>query len=145
MPAREGRKIMIGAVLVGHGSLAEEMMRTAEFIAGKLEQVVAVRVNQEEPLEALQNKIHEAIRLVDRGEGVLVLTDMFGGTPSNLSLSFMEPGKVEVISGMNLPMVLKLIGNRQGVNLQTYAQEIRESGQRNISLASEILDRGQKK
>ncbi|MDD5223369.1 MAG: PTS sugar transporter subunit IIA [bacterium] len=136
---------MVGVVLVGHGSLAEEMMRTAEFIAGKMERVVAVRVNQEEPLEALQKKIKEAIRQVAGAEGVLVLTDMFGGTPSNLSLSFMEPGKVEVISGMNLPMVLKLIGNREGINLQAYAQEVRESGQRNISLASEILDRGQKK
>jgi PTS system mannose-specific IIA component len=145
IPVREGRKAMVGVVLVGHGCLAEEMKRTAEFIAGKLEQVVAVRINQEEPLEALQKKIKEAIRQVAGAEGVLVLTDMFGGTPSNLSLSFMEPGKVEVISGMNLPMVLKLIGNREGINLQAYAQEIRESGQRNISLASEILDRGQKK
>ncbi|MCX5860200.1 MAG: PTS sugar transporter subunit IIA [Proteobacteria bacterium] len=136
---------MVGVVLVGHGGLAEEMMRTAEFIAGKLERVAAVRVNQEEPLEALQKKIRDAIRQVAGAEGVLVLTDMFGGTPSNLSLSFMEPGKVEVISGMNLPMVLKLIENREGLNLQAYAREIRESGQRNISLASEILDRGQKK
>ena len=136
---------MVGVVLVGHGCLAEEMMRTAEFIAGKIERVAAVRVNQEEPLEALQKKIREAIRQVAGAEGVLVLTDMFGGTPSNLSLSFMEPGKVEVISGMNLPMVLKLIENREGINLQAYAREIRESGQRNISLASEILDRVQKK
>jgi len=131
---------MIGIVVIGHGRLAKEMIQTAEFVAGPMEKVQALEMNPDLPQEKLENQIREAIKQVDGGEGVLILTDMFGGTPSNLSLSFLEAGKVEVISGVNLPMLLKLFGEREGIDLHQYAQEIKASGQRHISLASEILE-----
>lgn len=136
---------MIGIVLVGHGRLPTEMVRTAEFIVGKLERVEAVQVDPDHPRAELEEKIRNAVKQVDQGDGVLIITDMFGGTPSNIALSFLEPGRVEVISGMNLPMLLKLFGNREGIDLQQYAQEIKISGQRHISLASEILESDRKK
>jgi len=136
---------MIGIVLVGHGRLPTEMVRTAEFIVGKLERVEAVQVDPDHPRAELEGKIGNAVKQVDQGDGVLIITDMFGGTPSNIALSFLEPGRVEVISGMNLPMLLKLFGSREGIDLQQYAQEIKISGQRHISLASEILESDRKK
>lgn len=135
---------MIGIVLVGHGRLATEMIRTAEFIVGKLELVVPVEVDPDHPREELSEKIQKAIKQVDQGDGILIITDMFGGTPSNIALSFLEEEKVEVISGLNLPMLLKLFGSREGQELTQYAQEIKLSGQRHISLASEVLE-GKKK
>jgi len=106
---------------------------------GKVENMVAIGVEPHESVEELRRKINEAIKSVDQGEGVLILTDMFGGTPSNVGLSFLEEGKVEVITGVNLPVLLKLCTNRSGWNLSELASFVKSYGQKNITIASEIL------
>ncbi len=135
---------MIGVIIVTHGNIATEMLNSTKFIMGKVENMVAIGVDPKENVEELRNKIHEAIKSVDQGEGVLILTDMFGGTPSNVGLSFLEEGKVEVITGVNLPILLKLCTNREGWNLTELATFVKNYGQKNISIASEILKQRRK-
>jgi mannose PTS system EIIA component len=130
---------MIGIVIVTHCNLAQELVRSAEFIVGSLRQTLAVSLNEQDQEKALRGKIAEAIEKVDTGEGVIVLTDMFGGTPSNISLSFLTDGKVEVVTGANLPMLIGLASKREGKSLNLVAQEIKEYGLRSIALAGEIL------
>lgn len=135
---------MIGVIIVTHGNIAIEMLNSTKFIMGKAENMVAVSVDPKESVEELRRKIHEAIKSVDQGEGVLILTDMFGGTPSNVGLSFLEEGRVEVITGLNLPILLKLCTNREGWKLTDLAFFVKSYGQRNISIASEILKQRRK-
>lgn len=130
---------MIGIVIVTHCNLGQELIRSAEFIVGKLTRTRAVSLNPEEQDEDLRRKIAEAIEKVDNGEGVIILTDMFGGTPSNISLSFLSDGKVEVVTGVNLPMLIGMTSKREGQPLNQAAQEIKNSGLRSIALAGEIL------
>ena len=130
---------MVGIVIVSHGHIGRELLDTARFIIGQVEGIVSVGVDPEKRVEDIRAEISEAIAQVDQGQGVLIVTDMFGGTPSNLSLSFLMEGKVEVLSGVNLPMVLKLASSRNAMGLSELAQFIRSYGQKNISLASEIL------
>jgi PTS system mannose-specific IIA component len=130
---------MVGLVVATHGNLAEELLRTTEGIAGRLEQCEAVSVGAGTSMEAARARLGEAVRRVDTGEGVLVLTDMFGGTPANLALTFLDE-KVEVVTGVNLPMVLKLATARaDGLPLQATAELLTSYGQKNITLASELL------
>jgi len=130
---------VIGVVVVTHGKLGCELVKTAETIVGSLEGIVTVDVERNKGVEELKKEIEKGVKTVDQGEGVLVLTDMFGGTPSNLSLAHLEEGQVEVVTGVNLPMILKLsLEKRQGP-LEEFAEHVRTYGQRNISLASEIL------
>ncbi len=135
---------MIGVIIVTHGNIATEMLNSTKFIMGKVENMLAVSVDPKESVEELRKKINEAIKSVDHGEGVLILTDMFGGTPSNVGLSFLEEGKVEVITGVNLPILLKLCTNREGWNLTELASFVKSYGQKNISIASEILKQKRK-
>jgi mannose PTS system EIIA component len=130
---------MIGIVIVTHCNLGQELVRSAEFIVGKLKQTRAVSLNPEDQEEALRGKIAEAIEKVDAGDGVILLTDMFGGTPSNISLSFLADGKVEVVTGVNLPMLIGLASKREGNSLNQAAREIKDYGLRSIALAGEIL------
>jgi PTS system mannose-specific IIA component len=130
----------IGIVAVSHCGLAEEMVRVAELIVGELEACRAVCFRADQGVEEMTAELKEAIRKVDRGRGVLILTDLFGGTPANISLSFLGP-KVEVVCGMNLPMLIKLAGCRTELPLGEAAATVKEYGQRHISLASEILSR----
>jgi PTS system mannose-specific IIA component len=116
---------MIGIVIVTHLKLGEELLAAAELIVGKLKQFQAVSIDPKEDVEEIKEKISAAIRAVDRGKGILILTDMFGGTPSNISLSFLEEWKIEVITGVNLPMLLKL-------STQDIRAEEHQSGQRDI-------------
>ncbi len=136
---------MIGIVIVTHCHLGQELIRSAEFIVGRLPQIRAVSLNPEDQVEALRGKIVKAIEEVDSGEGVLLLTDMFGGTPSNISLSFLEDGRVEVVTGVNLPMLVGLASRREGRSLTQAAREITEYGLRSIALAGEILKKEIKK
>ncbi|MBI4209669.1 MAG: PTS sugar transporter subunit IIA [Deltaproteobacteria bacterium] len=130
---------MIGIVVITHGQLGQEFIKTAETIVGPLQGIVTLGTNRTQGVESLKQEVEKVIRASDQGEGVLVLTDMFGGTPSNLSLAFLEEEKVEVVTGVNLPMILKLsLEKRQGP-LKEFAQYVRNYGQRNITLASEIL------
>ncbi len=130
---------MLGIVVATHGRLADEILRTAEGIVGKLEQCEAVSVGAELSIEDARARLGEAVKRVDTGDGVLVLTDMFGGTPANLALTFLDE-KLEVVTGVNLPMILKLATERSDTpSLQATAELVTSYGQKNITLASELL------
>jgi mannose PTS system EIIA component len=131
---------MIGVVVVTHCHLSEELVAAARLVVGEeLKQFEAVSIAPTEGSEEIRKKIVAAIRKVDGGRGVLILTDMYGGTPSNISLSFLEEKKIEVITGVNLPMLLKLATTERNMDLETLAAFITDYGQRNINLASEVL------
>ena len=131
---------MVGIVIVTHSQLGDALIEAAEFILGsKPEATIAVSVDLKENAEKLRDKIDSAIKKVRQPRGVLILTDMFGGTPSNLSYSFLEEGKVEVISGVNLPILIKATSVRQEKELSELATTLETFGKRSISLASGIL------
>ena len=132
---------MIGVLITTHGNLGSELIKAAELIRGSLKGIIPISVDQTKGVEDLKKEISTAIKKLDQGQGVLILTDLFGGTPSNISLSFMKEGKVEVITGVNLPMLLKLPDIREGMSLKEFAQNIKDYGIKNISLASEILSK----
>ncbi len=132
---------MIGVLITTHSNLGNELIKAAELIRGSLKGIVHVSVDQTKGVEDLKKEISTAIKKLDQGQGVLILTDLFGGTPSNISLSFLKEGKVEVITGVNLPMLLKLPDIREGVQLKEFARSIKDYGIKNISLASEILSK----
>ena len=132
---------MIGVLITTHGNLGSELIRAAELIRGSLKGIVHVSIDQTKGVEDLKKEISMAIKKLDQGKGVLILTDLFGGTPSNISLSFLKEGKVEVITGVNLPMLLKLPDIREGMQLKEFARSIKDYGVKNISLASEILSK----
>jgi PTS system mannose-specific IIA component len=132
---------MIGVLITTHGNLGSELIKAAELIRGSLKGIIPISVDQTNGVEDLKKEISTAIKKLDQGQGVLILTDLFGGTPSNISLSFMKEGKVEVITGVNLPMLLKLPDIREGMSLKEFAQNIKDYGIKNISLASEILSK----
>jgi PTS system mannose-specific IIA component len=130
---------MVGVVIATHGRLAEELLRTAEGIVGPLEKCEAVSVGADTSMDDARARLGEAVRRVDGGEGVLVLTDMFGGTPANLALTFLD-SNVEVVTGVNLPMILKLATSRgEKLTVQVVAELAAGYGQKNITLASELL------
>jgi len=137
---REVETELIGVVATSHCRLAEEMLAAAEMIVGPLQNCKAVCSKPAQPVGELIKLMGDAIKEVDRGKGVLILTDLFGGTPSNISLSF-QGHRVEVVCGMNLPMLIKLAGCRNGCSLREAASMVKEYGQRHISLASEVLSR----
>jgi len=131
---------MIGVVIVTHCRLSEELIAAAKLVVGEeLKQFQPVSIGPNEGTEDIREKIIEAIRKVDEGQGVLILTDMYGGTPSNISLSFLEEKKIEVITGVNLPMLLKLATHHNEMDIEKLAAFITDYGQRNINLASEVL------
>jgi PTS system mannose-specific IIA component len=130
---------VVGLVVATHGRLGEELLRTAEEIVGAIAGARAVSVSSSRPVEEARAELGQAIRAVDEGEGALVLTDMFGGTPANLALTFLD-GRVEVLTGVNLPMVLKFSATRaDGLSLRDTAELLAGYGQKNIALASELL------
>jgi PTS system mannose-specific IIA component len=131
---------MIGILVVTHKSLGTALIDCVEFILeNRPDALEAVSIDLRENAEDLRKKIEKGIRGVKSDEGVLIMTDMFGGTPSNLSYSLLEEGRVEVISGVNLPMLVKAVGIREKKNLQELAEQIENFGKRSISLASRIL------
>jgi PTS system mannose-specific IIA component len=132
---------MIGVLITTHGNLGNELIKAAELIKGTLEGVSSVSVDQKKAMEEIKKEISSSIKKLDRGQGVLILTDLFGGTPSNISLSFLKEGKVEVVTGVNLPMMLKLYDKRQEMNLKDFAFYIKDYGRKNIYLASEVLSK----
>lgn len=131
---------MIGIVLVTHSQLGHSLIETAEFILGsKPDAVTSVSINVKENVDELRDNISKAIKQVDNKNGILILTDMFGGTPSNLSYSFLEDGHVEVISGVNLPLLIRAVNLQKENDLGKVASQLVASGKRSISLASGIL------
>jgi PTS system mannose-specific IIA component len=133
---------MIGLIVTAHGRLAEELLGACEMIVGQQPQVCAVGIGREDDVEQVRDRLQKAIAEVGRdGDGVLILTDMFGGSPANLSLAFLDPGKVEVLTGVNLPMVLKLFGSREELALPDLAAQLKTHGQQSIFQASEFLQK----
>ncbi|MBI5904097.1 MAG: PTS sugar transporter subunit IIA [Deltaproteobacteria bacterium] len=130
---------MIGAVVVSHGALATELVRAAEIIVGRIEGVVAVDISPSMSVDAIHDAMEGAVRTVDAGSGVLILTDMFGGTPSNIGLSFLGTHKVEVVTGANLPMMVKFPMARVTMALPELARHLQECGQRNITIPGDML------
>jgi len=132
---------MIGVLITTHGDLGKELIKAAEMIKGPMRGVLHIPIDQSKGVEEIKKEMMGAIKKLDQGKGVLIMTDLFGGTPSNISLSFMKEGKVEVLTGVNLPMMLKLADVRETMSLKDFACFIKDYGRNNISLASEILNR----
>jgi PTS system mannose-specific IIA component len=131
---------MIGILIVTHSQLGQALIEAAEFITGqKLDNTIAISIDINESADKLRKKIAEGIKSVDQHQGILILTDMFGGTPSNLSYSFLEEGKIEVISGVNLPILIRADSAREKQALTQLAVNLEIYGRKSISLASSIL------
>ncbi|MCB9482193.1 MAG: PTS fructose transporter subunit IIA [Desulfobacteraceae bacterium] len=131
---------MIGIIVVTHGNLGKALIETAEMITGaKIENCIDVSINVNENADGLRDKIKKAIKKAANEDGIIILTDMFGGTPSNLSYSFLEEGKTEVLSGINLPVLIRATELRKKLTLPEVAQRIETFGKKSISLASGIL------
>jgi PTS system mannose-specific IIA component len=133
---------MIGLVLVTHGRLAEEFIAATEHVVGPQSAMRAVCIGPEDDMEQRRRDILAAIRAVDAGRGVILLTDMFGGTPSNLAISVMDKGKIEVVAGTNLPMLIRLATVRQNGSLAEAINCAQEAGRKYINVASELLNAG---
>ena len=130
---------MVGLVIVTHGNLAEEFIRVAEMIIGKLEGMKAVSIAATDNVDEAINRVKKAAAEVEFGAGILILTDMFGGTPSNIGLSFLNNENTEVVTGLNLPMILKYYHHREDKPLRELAALVCDSGQKSIINASEML------
>jgi PTS system mannose-specific IIA component len=130
---------MIGLVLVTHGALASQFVAAMEHVVGAQAQVAAICIGPDDDMEQRRKDILAAVASVDLGDGVILLTDMFGGTPSNLAISVMDKAKVEVIAGVNLPMLIKLASVRDNVALGKAVDLAQESGRKYISIASRVL------
>ncbi len=133
---------MIGMVLVTHGNLAREFFSALEHIVGPQEQVEAIGIGADEDMAKCRGEIEKAIARVNSGEGVILLTDLFGGTPSNMAISMMQNSKVEVIAGINLPLLVKLASVRKEKSLEEAAVKAQESGRKYIEIASRLLSEG---
>ena len=131
---------MIGLVLVTHGRLADEFRAALEHVMGPQKQIEAITIGAEDDADLCRSDIIEAVNRVDSGDGVAILTDMFGGTPSNLAMSVLNRPKVEVIAGVNLPMLIKLASVRKSEKLPDAVAAAQEAGRKYISVASQLLD-----
>ena len=130
---------MIGLVLVTHGNLAQEFIAAMQHVVGKQEQVEAVCIGPEDDMEIRRSEILEKAKEVNSGDGAIILTDMFGGTPSNLALSLMENANVEIIAGINLPMLIKLCSLRKDKSMKEAVNGAQEAGKKYITVASQLL------
>jgi PTS system mannose-specific IIA component len=130
---------MIGMILVTHGRLAEEFVHAMEHVVGKQPDVATVCIGPQDDMEQRRKDIAKAIKQVDTGNGAVILTDLFGGTPSNLAISLLKAGKTEVIAGINLPMLIRLAGARKDMDLTTATAAARDAGRNYITIASEFL------
>ena len=130
---------MLGLIVVTHGGVAEELVKAAVKILGEVDALEAISIDWDDDVGEATERVERAIKRVDRGEGVLVLTDMFGGTPTNLSLSLLEPGRVDIVTGVNLPMLIKFTNHREQYALNDAAGRIAEQGRTAIHVASELL------
>jgi len=134
---------MVGIVIAAHGDLARELLETTRFIVGEVENIVALTIDPSEHVDRLKSSIARAVQQVDQGRGVLILTDMFGGTPSNIALTFLEKGKVDIVTGVNLPMLIRLTQCRaNGEDLEKVTEQVVTYGRKSINQASRILTKG---
>ena len=130
---------MIGMILVTHGRLADHFIDAMEHVVGKQEGVATICIGPNDDMEQRRADIADAIRTVDQGQGAIILTDLFGGTPSNLAISLLETGRVEVIAGINLPMLIRLAGARKSMNVVDAVNAAQTAGRNYITVASEFL------
>jgi len=130
---------MIGLLIISHCDLGKEFLNAAELIVGRLEAADSISITQTKESKEILEEISKKIRSLNQGEGVLVLTDMFGGTPSNLSLSFLNDEKVEVLTGVNLPMVIAVSNDRDRLTLGELGEKAQQAGKRSITLARQLL------
>jgi len=130
---------MVGILVVSHGRLAEALISSVQFLVGNLKRVKGISIWPRDRKEEVKDRIQKGIGEVDDGDGVVILTDVLGGTPTNLSLSFLEDEKVEVVTGVNIPMLLTLSSYRKGRSLRDLGKLVKKSGRRSIILANEIL------
>ena len=130
---------MIGLILVTHGGLADEFVHAMEHVVGKQEALATICIGPNDDMAARREEIADAIREVDSGEGAIILTDLFGGTPSNLAISLLDTGRIEVIAGINLPMLIRLAGARKSMNVTDAVTAARDAGRNYITIASEFL------
>ena len=131
---------MIGALVVTHGQLGRELVAAAEMIVGDVTHIQAVSIGWHDDVNDARKDIEKRIEEVADGAGVLILTDMFGGTPSNIAFSFHEPGRVDVVTGVNLPMIIKIVTQKEGDTLDNLARVVREQGRASISTAGDFLN-----
>ena len=131
---------MIGGLIVMHGKLGEELLNVLTIILGETANIEAISIGWYDDVEESKKKIASSLKRVDQKNGVVIVTDMFGGTPSNLSFTFQKDGSVEIITGANLPMLIKFISLQRGMSLRDVARKVVEQGRKNIHLASAILD-----
>lgn len=129
----------IGGVIVSHGKVATELVAAAQTVVGELHHIAAVSIGWNDDVESAKNEISEAIKKVGEGKGVLLLTDMFGGTPTNISAMFLVDENVEIVTGVNLPMVIKLASQNKDFTLEEMAKEVESQGKQAIYRASELL------
>jgi PTS system mannose-specific IIA component len=129
----------IGGVIVSHGKVANELLAAAETVIGKLDHIVAVSIGWHDNVENAKDEIARAIKKVAGGSGVLLLTDMFGGTPTNISAMFIADGEIEIVTGVNLPMVIKLASQSKEISLTEMAKAVEEQGKQAIYRASDLL------
>jgi PTS system mannose-specific IIA component len=130
---------MIGLLIISHCDLGKELLRAARLIMGRIDAVDSISITQTTESSKTLKSISDKIKKLDSGQGVLVLTDMFGGTPSNLSLSFLEEKRVEVLTGVNLPMVVAAVQDRDRLKLNELGEKAREAGRKSIALAGKLL------
>jgi mannose PTS system EIIA component len=130
---------MIGALVVTHGHLGQELVAAAEMIVGEISHIQVVTIGWHDDVNDAQIEIEKHLSEVESGSGVLILTDMFGGTPSNIALSFHNPGTVDVLTGVNLPMIIRIANQKEEDTLQSLARTVRDQGRSSIAMASDLL------
>lgn len=131
---------MIGALVVTHGQLGQELVAAAEMIVGEIAHIRAISIGWHDDVNDAQKDIERRIAELDGGKGVLVLTDMFGGTPSNIAFALHEPGKIDIVTGVNLPMIIKIVSQKEADSLESLARTVRDQGRRSIATAGDFLD-----
>ncbi len=135
----EAENSLVGALVVTHGQLGQELVSAAQAIVGEISYIAAVSIGWDDDVDESKKKIEQAVAEVDQGKGVIILTDMFGGTPSNLSLPLLKRNEVDIVTGVNLPMVIK-VANQPGTDsLSELVTKVKKQGQSHISIASELL------
>lgn len=130
----------IGGVIVSHGQVANELLSAAETVVGDISHVTAVSIGWHDDVEMAKDQVERAIKSVSQGSGVLVMTDMFGGTPTNIAAMFLKDGEVEIVTGVNLPMVIKLASNAKEISLSELAKEVEEQGKQAIYRTGALLE-----
>lgn len=133
------RNKMIGGIIVSHGKLAEEILNALTIILGEVLNIEAISIGWYDDVEESKKKINQSLKRVNKKNGVVIFTDMFGGTPSNLSFSFLKDNRVEIITGVNLPMLIKFASLQRSSSLKEVAKKVVEQGKKNIHLASALL------